>query len=694
MDTFKRSKLSLAIGIFCASNIFSPAFADDSNATTTTNNQSSEVTAEPQLVVQGQKSTKADEYSPKEASLGALGKQKLLDLPYSATVLSEDLLEDRQISGLNDALKYDSSTQMEARGGVDIGRPQSRGMEGSVVDNSHIDGMNAIITTAQPMELFERVEIIHSLTGAVYGPATPAGSFNFAFKRPTKEYLNKLTAGYSKDGAHTLAGDFGGSPSRYVGYRFNVLKEQGDGYVSGSSLNRKMAGGALDFHPFEHTTIELNGSYYKYKRFGYPGGFSYSASTGLPKAFDPKNTSYSNSAYGPTLDTTMESAKLIQQINSNWSLTAGVLHQIARRTLDSVRNTIGSDGTVTTTTRDASPMRFVITSNTAHLNGTVHTGSIKHSLVVGTSGYNWDIYRSSTHSSKTKVQSFMLSDHIDFNRYFSTLLIGSYGKFDELSYSDGKKETTYKDHGLSSTVSLMYKPFDTLTTYIAHADTLEAGSAADDDADNAGEVIAPLRSKQWEIGANTDWGLLQGHLALFHLTRPYAYTNSDTNIYGVQGKQRNNGIELSLNGSPLSQVEMMGSLTYIDAKLKDGYSEDVSNKRVVGVPRYQANLLSEYDFRAIEGLSLNADVHYVGKRAADSTNATWAGSYTTLDLGAKYVTDKLYGKKLTVRLNATNVTNRKYWVSIFPGSIYGDGNSASAFLGAPLQMKLSATLEF
>ncbi len=46
------------------------------------------------------------------------------------------------------------------------------------------------------------------------------------------------------------------------GYRTNLLIADGDGYVSGSQLRRQLAAVALDVHPFAHTTIEGNFSYY------------------------------------------------------------------------------------------------------------------------------------------------------------------------------------------------------------------------------------------------------------------------------------------------------------------------------------------------------------------------------------------------------------------------------------------------
>ncbi|HCN8915493.1 TPA: TonB-dependent receptor plug domain-containing protein, partial [Escherichia coli] len=105
-------------------------------------------------------------------------------------------IENQQAQSVSEMLKYSPSTQMQARGGMDVGRPQSRGMQGSVVANSRLDGLNIVSTTAFPVEMLERMDVLNSLTGALYGPASPAGQFNFVAKRPTEETLRKVTLGY------------------------------------------------------------------------------------------------------------------------------------------------------------------------------------------------------------------------------------------------------------------------------------------------------------------------------------------------------------------------------------------------------------------------------------------------------------------------------------------------------------------
>ncbi|NPE61380.1 TonB-dependent receptor, partial [Dickeya dadantii] len=114
---------------------------------------------------------------------------------------------------------------------------------------------------------------------------------------------------------------------------------------------------------------------------------------------------------------------------------------------------------------------------------------------------------------------------------------------------------------------------------------------------------------------------------------------------------------------------------------------------VVGVPKFQANLLAEYSHPAHPALVYQANLHYTGKRAANDTNTSWAAGVTTLDLGARYGF-KLHDKKAALRVMVNNVTNERYWASIFPGSTDGNNGSASAFLGEPREIRASLSVDW
>ncbi|MFU0891142.1 TonB-dependent receptor plug domain-containing protein, partial [Kluyvera sichuanensis] len=165
--------------------------------------------------------------SEKQATLGSLGKRTVMDVPWSVQTLSSPLINEQQLKSVKDVYRYMPSVQGD---GV---RPQTRGMQGSVVQNHMIDGLNAVSTTEYPAEQFQSVEVLSGLAGSLYGPANPAGMFNLVSKRPTDTPLHRVTVGGSTGNGTLTSMDFSGpiDDGDRVKYRLNLLNDEGHGYT-------------------------------------------------------------------------------------------------------------------------------------------------------------------------------------------------------------------------------------------------------------------------------------------------------------------------------------------------------------------------------------------------------------------------------------------------------------------------------
>lgn len=660
-----------------------------------------------------------------KVNVGPLGEKKALDTPYSIYTVDSTVIENTASSSMSDLLKLLPSTQMEARGSMDVGRPQSRGMEGNVATNTHIDGFNFVSTTASAMEMFDHVDVINSLTGALYGPANPAGNFDFYTKRPTDTPLLRFSAGFENGSQIKEATDISArvGKNKMFGYRVNLLHEEGDGYVTGSKSRRDLAAVDFDIHFNPDTVLQLDGSYYKFLTTGYPGSFTVSALGYVPSAPDPTKQGYGETAAGYRLETKTGSFLLKHNLSSDWKLSTGLMRQIVQRDQSGVGNTISSSGEITQKV-NGGPGQFTVDSDQLMLNGTVTTGSLKHDLVIGTNGYELTMFGTTGsgttvsglaagtyddptaslydyttsgyfyRSSSSASQSVVLGDTLTINDQWSLLGMASYSMMSTHSYSSGTK---VYEQGLSPTISLMYKPRPNMMTYIGYADSLQQGdSVTDTTANNYGDILDPYRSKQIEAGFKWDLGQLHTQTAIFRLQRPLAYTGSD-GYYREQGNQVNHGLEFMASGNVTKNLGLFGGVTFLDPRLKSTYYSEAENKEVVGVPRVQANILGEYSINYVPGLVLTGNIHYTDKRAANNTNTAYVASYTTEDIGARYTTH-ISSKKTTFRFNITNITNEHYWVSVFPSTadLTGTGSSATwgtLFLGAPRMFSLSATVD-
>ena len=310
-------------------------------------------------------------FKTNDIDVGPQGNKAWVDTPYSTTTVTKMMIENQQAQSVSELLKYSPSTQMQARGGMDVGRPQSRGMQGSVVANSRLDGLNIVSTTAFPVETLERLDVLNSLTGALYGPASPAGQFNFIAKRPTEETRREVTLGYQSRSAFTGHVDLGGhiDDDHRFGYRVNILNEEGEGNLDDSTLRRKLLSVAMDWNIQPGTQLQLDASHYEFVQKGYPGSFSYGPGIKLPSAPDPKNKNLALSTAGNDLTTDTVSTRLIHYLNDDWSVTAGVGWQQADRAMRSVSSKIINDqGDISRTMKDSTAAgRFRVLSNTATL---------------------------------------------------------------------------------------------------------------------------------------------------------------------------------------------------------------------------------------------------------------------------------------------------------------------------------------
>jgi iron complex outermembrane receptor protein len=664
-------------------------------------------------------------YRAEKTTVGPLGKKKILDTPYVVQSLSSDMIENRQATSFREMVQYLPSAQIEERGGPDVGRPQTRGFQGTVVENNRLDGMNMVATTALPMEMFERIDVLNGITGSLYGPANPSGTFDFVLKRPTEEPLRQINLKYNYEGnitGHVDVGDSFGARNQF-GYRFNALYGDGEGYVDDSTLRRKMACLSLDWHPFEHTVVEANFSYYRFIKKGFAGGFAVAPTLELPDAMDATRTGYGQEWAGSDLETLTASGRIKHDFNENWHAVVGFLDQAARRDFFMVTNTLlDNQGTYRTTVRAQEGGRHDISSYIAYLNGKVHTGWLTHDLSIGSNGWEWRRIASKTSSNYVlgtssisdpasydepdwnlsgdnynagylRSASMTLGDTVTFDQHWSVMLSGSHSWIESKTQDkNGNTTASQDDNGFSGSASLIYKPRENMSVYFTYADSFQPGETAPAGADNEYETMAPYRSDQYELGFKMNLAQIDFSTALFRIERPFAYTDPDDNVFKVSGNQVNYGLELMASGNITRDLHVYGGMTFLKPKLKDTGDSDTRDKQVIGVPKFQANILVEYDIRQIKGLSVNCNFHHTGRRPINSENSSWAESYNTIDLGARYTT-RLAGKKVTWRVAVNNITDEEYWSGIFSRNINGGSSASSLFLGRPREVFASMTVD-
>ncbi|MGB6251776.1 MAG: TonB-dependent receptor plug domain-containing protein, partial [Bradyrhizobium sp.] len=330
-------------------------------------------------------------YNSGIVNLGPLGNRSLLDTPLSMTVISNDMLQNLQPKTVNDALRYLPDVEIRNQQGYEVSRPQSRGFQGTVVQNTRLDGLSVIGTTAIPAENLSGIQVLNGLAGSLYGPATPAGVFNYVLKRPTDTPYASYTQGFDSTSVFTENVDVGGrTPDGKVGYRFNVVHGEGESWAPESASNRTLASSALDFYLGDRTVIETNLSHYETNTTGLPGSITYFSKTNilLPAAVDPTKLGLGQPGAGTDLITNTGLVKLKHEFNNDWNFEIGGLYQDAVRNLFGITDSMtDNNGDYTVTKNFNAVPHFTIASNTASLNGKFDLFGFRNEVTIGTNGF-------------------------------------------------------------------------------------------------------------------------------------------------------------------------------------------------------------------------------------------------------------------------------------------------------------------
>ena len=240
------------------------------------------------------------------------------------------------------------------------------------------------------------------------------------------------------------------------------------------------------------------------------------------------------------------------------------------------------------------------------------------------------------------------------------------------------------DEALSPRAALVFLPTKWQTYYFSYGTSFNPSAEALVLAlNNAG--TAPEKNETFELGAK--WDLLDGALgirtAVFRTYKNNARTTDP--VLGIQvtdGKQRVQGAELEVVGRVLPGWNVWLSYAYLDSRVLD--SMDIQNgvpvqgKRLANVPEHSASLWTTYDITP--QWQVGGGAVFVDKRYANTDNLNVVPSYVRGDLTAAYRPIK----PLELRFNVINVSDERYFDAIHPSHVI-PGNARTFLLTGTLR---------
>jgi len=190
---------------------------------------------------------------------------------------------------------------------------------------------------------------------------------------------------------------------------------------------------------------------------------------------------------------------------------------------------------------------------------------------------------------------------------------------------------------------------------------LEESDVAPSIAINRNEAPPAIRTRQVDAGLR--W-LLAPHMTLiagaFRIDKPY-YGLDASRYFRRLGNIRHQGGELSLSGSPLDGLSIVGGAVLLDAIVSGAdVAAGAVGRRPVGSTPLTIIASADYRLPIWRAFSFDASLERDGRRVLSVDGAQHLPVYGQLDIGMRY-RFKLLGKPAVLRVQGFNVTNNPGW---------------------------------
>jgi iron complex outermembrane receptor protein len=668
--------------------------------------------------------------SARSASVGGFGggmdNKPLLETPASISVLTQARMQDLRIRSSTDAMKHDASVSESYNA---VGYAEQFSIRGFALDNNSSyrkDGLAISADTQIPLENKERIELLKGLAGLQSGMAAAGGIVDYIVKRPTDDNLRTVTLEASERGTLYGAIDVGGRfEDRRFGYRINAAAERLRSYVKGADGERKFLSGAFDWQLSPKALLQLDMDYQHKSQVTAPG---FQLLDGKLPTGVKADTMLNRQPWSYPVDTRSSNIGLrfAYQLDENWRASVSAnRHSFKRDDYTAFPYGCSSGAQYSysfcangdfdvydyrSLGEEKSPL-----AAQALLHGKFSTGALRHEVTFGASHSEREDARTGNYlyqfAGTSNIYAPQSVDPVgggapwpqrrnERERAVFAQDIVSFGPDWKLHagvrhvqvkrsefVADGIADLRLEQHFLLPNLALVHYLQDNVSVYGAVSQGLEHGGIAPFGTSNDGATLAPSKSKQVELGIKMDVTRdLQVAAALFEIKRDLEYTDAG-NTFVQNGKARNRGLELSMQGRATPDLTLGISLAALNTSQHGTDLPDMEGKRVPNVAAFKSSVHVDYAVTQMPGLKLNTTWRYSGKKAFDNANTVMVPGYHVIDLGAAYAT-RISGTATILRAGVDNALNKFYWRDVTP--VLG----GYLFPGAPRTFKVSAQMSF
>ena len=693
-----------------------------------------------------------DDYLSDAVSAASLDNLPIQETPLSVSSITSAVMSDQVSRVLSDVVKNDATVGEDYAPVGYYGDFQIRGFPIDLATGLQINGLTIAGEQDVPLENKQRVEIIKGIAGLESGIASSGGVISYATKEP---YTGRGPAidlatdhrGSSYGAVEFLAPGFHGNS----GLLITAAGENMHTYVNGANGWRGM-GAANGRWQLGQQTQLMTDFEYQHKVQRSEAGYQLLGGTIVPSPVYPSvMLGFQPWSKPNTFDTFNASARLRRSLTSNWNLLLagsysrslindyviwpyGPALDINGNSLcpDAVpfSNFFCPDGSYEIYDYRSPGELRIDTLGEALLRGHFTTGKISHDVVGGGSIF----HRSVDLSSKIVYQPLGIeniyqpnvlyapddlhagaSALADFDHQGSGIIEerahlpgnvilqagGRFAGITDFNYAGARRSLWLPQYAAT------YSPVPSLTIYGNYGSLLSLGPQAPWWVDNSSTFLAPFMTRQSEVGAKYEHGILiTGDY--YRMRQPFFYPRIDqgpdsfcsTNLltgapvspgdqcFESEGHETHDGFEFTAQGKAANWIQLNASAAEIRAISTNTGTPVFDNKQVINVPRVRTAFFADVLIPHVSGLHLMPGWSYTSRKQATRDDTVSVGGYNLLNLGARYTPHGENGR-LTFRLYADNILDKRYWKDT--GASYGD---TFIHLGAPTTVRLSAHYVF
>ena len=643
-------------------------------------------------------------YNATHSSVATKTSMPLLETSQTVSVVTRQQMDDQGSLTVAQALRYTPGVMSSPYGATSrYDYVAMRGFNDGSVDNLYLDGLKVMgdAGTYSTMQidpyLLERIDVLKGPSSVLYGRSLPGGLVAMTTKQPTDEPYRQVQATLGSHNQKGIGVDLGGPLDEQgrLAYRLVGVTHRGDTQYDHVESERYALAPTLRIGFSDDTALTLQAYLQHDPESGYHGGLPAEGTLYRRNGRYLSDDFFEGEPDHEKFERTQQMLgyQFEHRFDDVWSMRQNFRYLDSEVESEQVYS-LGWVGDTSALARaytgaDERLHSWIIDNM---LQAEFDIGAARHTVLTGVdyqrgkakvSYYgaavdNLDAFdpvygapvtpgAPFAQTRRLEQTGLYLQDLIELDRWRFSLGLRQDWVETEVETAATATTSAKDSSQLTSRAGVLYLFDNGVAPYLSYSESFNPNSTADAN----GDPLEPTEGTQWELGlkyqpVGTD-DLYTA--ALFHIEQEnLASKLPNEDFFRPIGAVRSQGLELEARVQLTDSLRLLGSYTFTDIEYSksvfsavDASIDNRGNTPTQSV-RHMASVWADYRFAGgtFDGLSAGAGVRYVGKSWADAENTQRIPSYTLFDASLGYDLAQVGLPGLDVRLNANNLTDKRY----------------------------------